>query len=300
MQRYIWRRAKEKKHLNMNLAMLFSRRKKIPATTKIGEQQVNLDPKFEQEADEIARHIEDHITEIISNESTNTETKNIVQFAPISDEDLRKKILEEALELKIPHVLIAQELDNIIDQYRTNESSWLMWFDWFLRPPDWSKDYVQTCIIEALEKIKSQQIQNQIESELYSGLKESTRQARPEDKAQENKRITEIMDMLSTEKIFRESENVYVTLHTIMQWLTPEQCEEIKNYILKLKTYCNADGIKSVLRSANINSVEERTMLRAPDSDDTADKKVKKIASGIICKKNATYNKLRRKYIYYV
>lgn len=252
------------------------KKEKIPATTKIGEQQVNLDPKFEQEADEIAEHIEDHITEIISNESTNTETKNIVQFAPISDEDLRKKILEEALELKIPHVLIAQELDNIIDQYRTNESSWLMWFDWFLRPPDWSKDYVQTCIIEALEKIKSQQIQNQIESELYSGLKESTRQARPEDKAQENKRITEIMAMLSTEKIFRESENVYVTLHTIMQWLTPEQCEEIKNYILKLKTYCNADGIKSVLRSANINSVEERTMLRAPDSDDTADKKSQK------------------------
>ena len=252
------------------------KKEKIPATTKIGEQQVNLDSKLEQEADEIAKHIEDHIPEIISNESTNTETKNIVQFAPISDEDLRKKILEEALELKIPHVLIAQELDNIIDQYRTNESSWMMWFDWFLRPPDWSKDCVQTCIIESLEKIKSQQIQNQIECELYFGLKESTRQDCPKDKAQENKRITEIMDMLSTEKIFRESENVYVTLHTIMQWLTPEQCKEIKNYILKLKTYCNADGIKSVLRSANINSVEERTMLRAPDSDDTDDKKIKK------------------------
>ena len=54
------------------------KKEKIPATTKIGEQPVNLDPKLEQEADEIAKHIEDHIQEIISNESTNTETKNIV------------------------------------------------------------------------------------------------------------------------------------------------------------------------------------------------------------------------------
>lgn len=254
------------------------KKEKIPATTKIGEQQVNLDPKLEQEADNFAKHIEDHITEIISNESTNTETKNIVQFAPIRDEDLRKKILEEARNLEIPHVLIAQELDNIIDQYRTNESSWLMWFDWFLRPPDWSKDYVQTCIIEALEKIKSQQIQNRIESELYPGLKEST----SEDKAQENKRITEIMDMLSTEKIFADSASPTYTLHTIMQWLTPEQCGEIKNYILKLKTYCDAEGIKSVLEGANTNVNPARAMLYEPGRKRISDLNVKSLSESFV------------------
>mgnify|MGYP002796394376 CR=1 FL=1 len=56
------------------------KKEKISATTKIGEQQVNLDPKLEQEADEIAKHIEDHMPEIISNESTNTETKDVIQF----------------------------------------------------------------------------------------------------------------------------------------------------------------------------------------------------------------------------
>ena len=184
------------------------------------------------------------------------------------------------MELKIPHVLIAQELDNIIDQYRTNESSWMMWFDWFLRPPDWSKDCVQTCIIESLEKIKSQQIQNQIECELYSGLKESTRQARPEDKAQEKNRITEIMDMLSTEKIFPTDTNSSVTLHTIMSWLTPEQCQKVKNYILKLKTYCDAKGIKSVLEGASVNSVTTslRLLLQNPDNTSYSDDQIKVLA----------------------
>ena len=155
-----------------------------------------------------------------------------------------------------------------------------MWFDWFLRPPDWSKDCVQTCIIESLEKIKSQQIQNQIECELYSGLKESTRQARPEDKAQEKNRITEIMDMLSTEKIFPTDTNSSVTLHTIMSWLTPEQCQKVKNYILKLKTYCDAKGIKSVLEGASVNSVTTslRLLLQNPDNTSYSDDQIKVLA----------------------
>lgn len=160
--------------------------------------------------------------------------------------------------------LVKSAIMNKVEEYYKS----FMWWAWW-RMTYKNDNYLDTCIIWGLNSIKSE---NSEECNLYSELEKS----KPEDNEEEKARITEIMAMLSTEKIFRESENVYVTLHTIMQWLTPKQCEEIKNYILKLKTYCNADGIKSVLRSANINSVEERTMLRAPDSDDIDDTKNQK------------------------
>lgn len=245
------------------------KKEKIPATTKIGEQQVNLDPKLEQEADEFAEHIEDHIPKIISNESTNTETKDVIQFELPEREELWRQIEAHAENMGISTDFINQELvkSAIMNKVEEYYKSFMWWAWWGMTYKN--DNYLDTCIIWGLNSIKSE---NSEECNLYSELEKS----KPENNEEEEARITEIMAMLSTEKIFRESENVYVTLHTIMQWLTPEQCEEIKNYILKLKTYCNADGIKSVLRSANINSVEERTMLRAPDSDDTADKKSQK------------------------
>ena len=245
------------------------KKEKIPATTKIGEQQVNLDPKREQEADEIAKHIENHIPEIISEKPTDVKTNDVIQFELPEREELWPQIEAEAKNMGISENFINQELVksaimNKVEEYYKS----FMWWAWW-RMTYKNDNYLDTCIIWGLNSIKSE---NSEECNLYSELEKS----KPEDNEEEKTRIAEIMDMLSTEKIFRESENVYVTLHTIMQWLTPKQCEEIKNYILKLKTYCNADGIKSVLRSANINSVEERTMLRAPDSDDIDDTKNQK------------------------
>ena len=237
------------------------KKEKIPATTKIGEQQVNLDPKLEQEADEIAKHIEDHIPEIISEKPTDVKTNDVIQFELPEREELWPQIEAEAKNMGISENFINQELVKSVIMNKVEEYyKSFMWWAWW-RMTYKNDNYLDTCIIWGLNSIKSE---NSEECNLYSELEKS----KPEDNEEEKARITEIMAMLSTEKIFRESENVYVTLHTIMQWLTPKQCEEIENYILKLKTYCNADGIKSVLRSANINSVEERTMLRAPDSDD--------------------------------
>ncbi len=237
------------------------KKEKIPATTKIGEQQVNLDPKLEQEADEIAKHIEDHIPEIISEKPTDVKTNDVIQFELPEREELWPQLEAKAKNMGISENFINQELVKSVIMNKVEEYyKSFMWWAWW-RMTYKNDNYLDTCIIWGLNSIKSE---NSEECNLYSELEKS----KPEDNEEEKARITEIMAMLSTEKIFRESENVYVTLHTIMQWLTPKQCEEIKNYILKLKTYCNADGIKSVLRSANINSVEERTMLRAPDSDD--------------------------------
>ncbi len=229
---------------------------KIPATTKIGEQQVNLDPKLEQEADEFAEHIEDHIPKIISNESTNTETKNIVQFAPISDEDLRKKILEEARNLAIPnmHTLIALKLDDIVKEFRKKESDTGKYLKSWYWPNKWSdyfKSYVRICITEVLEEIrKPANFEDTPDYNLYGALDES----KTPGSEQENKRITEIMDMLSTEKIFiGESGQKDATLHNVLSILTEDQQESVKNSILKLKVCCDAEGVKSVLEGASKN-----------------------------------------------
>lgn len=248
------------------------KKEKIPATTKIGERQVNLDPKLEQEADEFAKHIEDHIPEIISNKSTNTETKNIVQFAPISDEDLRKKILEEARNLAIPnmHTLIALKLDDIVEEFRKKESDTGKYLKSWYWPNKWSdyfKSYVRICITEVLEEIQakysSKDFENTPDYNLYRALDESKTLGSEQEKA----RITEIMDMLSTEKIFPTDTNSSATLHTIMSWLTPEQCEEIKNCILKLKECCQSKGVRSVLEGADVNMHPKLgTMLKSPGS----------------------------------
>ena len=52
--------------------------KNITATVKIGKEKVNLDPKLEKEADEIANHIENYVPEIVSEDIN--KTKDVVQF----------------------------------------------------------------------------------------------------------------------------------------------------------------------------------------------------------------------------
>lgn len=246
------------------------KKEKIPATTKIGEQQVNLDPKLEQEADEIAKHIEDHIPKIISNKSTNTETKDVIQFELPSDEELRAIIKRKATDLNIaPHPM--DEILNKAKEYYESYFTYLtsMWKLWY-------KNYPEACCVWALNTIKNE---NPTENELYLELESSVTS---QNNQAENKRITEIMDMLSTEKIFAGSARPTYTLHTIMQWLTPEQCGEIKNCILKLKTYCDAEGIKSVLEGANTNVNPARAMLYEPGGKQISDLNVKSLSESFV------------------
>ena len=225
------------------------KKEKIPATTKIGEQQVNLDPKFEQEADEIAEHIEDHITEIISNESTNTETKDVIQFELPEGEELWRQIKTDAKNMGISENFINQEsvksaIINKVEKYYNS----LMWWAWWEMTYK-NDNYLDTCIIWGLNSIKSE---NSKECNLYSELEKS----KPENNGEEKARITEIMAMLSTEKIFEhtngDSENLH-TLHEIFSKLNKDQSSKLKECILILQKYCDAEGVKSVLKSANKN-----------------------------------------------
>lgn len=235
---------------------------KIPATTKIGEQQVNLDPKFEQKADEIARHIEDYIPELISEKSTNTETKDVIQFELPEREELWRQIEAHAENMGISTDFINQELvkSAIMNKVEEYYKSFMWWAWWGMTYKN--DNYLDTCIIWGLNSIKSE---NSEECNLYSELEKS----KPENNGEEEARITEIMDMLSTEKIFLQDGMPAHILHIIMQWLTPEQCGEIKNCILKLKNLCDSKGVISVLQGANENASPYRVMLDSytPESE---------------------------------
>ena len=249
------------------------KKEKIPATTKIGEQQVNLDPKLEQEADEFAEHIEDHIPEIISEKPTDVKTNDVIQFELPEREELWPQIEAEAKNMGISENFINQELVksaimNKVEEYYKS----FMWWAWW-RMTYKNDNYLDTCIIWGLNSIKSE---NSEECNLYSELENS----KLEDNEEEKARITEIMAMLSTEKIFPTDTNSSVTLHTIMSWLTSEQCQKVKKYILKLKTYCDAKGIKSVLEGASVNSVTTsfRLLLQNPDNTSYSDDQIKVLA----------------------
>lgn len=238
------------------------KKEKIPATTKIGEQQVNLDPKLEQEADEIAKHIEDHIPEIISNKSTNTETKDVIQFELPSDEELREIIKRKAKDLNIaPHPI--NEILNKAKEYYESYFTYLtsMWKLWY-------KNYPKACCVWALNTIKNENpTENKLYLELESSVTSQTNQT-------ETNRIAEIMDMLSTQKIFSNDNLIpddYTNLHTIMSWLDKNQCIIVKDIILELKDYCDAQGIVSLLESANANVTKGIPILKNPRNTHVTD-----------------------------
>ena len=197
----------------------------------------------------------------------------MIQFELPEREELWPQIEAEAKNMGISENFINQELVksaimNKVEEYYKS----FMWWAWW-RMTYKNDNYLDTCIIWGLNSIKSE---NSEECNLYSELENS----KLEDNEEEKARITEIMAMLSTEKIFPTDTNSSVTLHTIMSWLTSEQCQKVKNYILKLKTYCDAKGIKSVLEGASVNSVTTsfRLLLQNPDNTSYSDDQIKVLA----------------------
>ena len=218
------------------------KKEKVPATTKIGEQQVNLDPKLEQEADEFANHIEYHIPEIISEKPTDAKTDDVIQFELPSDDEFKEIIKRKAKDLNIAPYPMNEILNKAKEYYQSYftylTSMWKLWY----------KNYPEACCVWALNTIKNE---NPTENELYLELESSVTS---QNNQAEINRIAEIMDMLSTEKIFiGESGQKDATLHNVLSILTEDQQEHVKNSILKLKGCCDAEGVKSVLKGASKN-----------------------------------------------
>ena len=228
----------------------------IPATGEMKGEKVNTDPKLEKEADQTARNIEDYIPKIIFKDTNDNKTKDVIQFNLPDDKELQRLVIEEAERLgTFPY-----HIETIIDKIRKDYNSKLKYiFSRFYT--NWFKDYLYVCIDWALksEQNKFGELdKNSIEYQLYLDLEKGKKigeELSESDKA-ENERIAKIIDMLRTEKIFEcaiGSNKIPNTLHGIIPKLTENQLENLKQCILNLKDYCDADGIKSVIQSANKN-----------------------------------------------
>lgn len=263
------------------------KKEKIPATTKIGEQQVNLDPKREQEADEIAKHIEDHIPEIISEKPTDVKTNDVIQFELPSDDELREIIKRKAKDLNIaPHPM--NEILNKAKEYYESYFTYLtsMWKLWY-------KNYPEACCVWALNTIKNE---NPTENELYLELESSVTS---QNNQAEINRIAEIMDMLSTAKVFSNDRQIsgdYTNLHVIMTWLSSQQRSDVKKIILELKDYCDAKGITSVLEGANANVRKDLPILKNPQNSLVDDAQKELFKEAFITRLNSMKEYIKKVY----
>ena len=238
----------------------------IPATGEMKGEKVNTDPKLEKEADQTARNIEYHIPKIIFKDTNDNKTKDVIQFNLPDDKELQRIVIEEAERLgTFPY-----HIETIIDKIRKDYNSKLKYiFSRFYT--NWFKDYLYVCIDWALKSAQNkfgELDKNSIEYQLYLDLEKGKKigeELSESDKA-ENERIAKIIDMLSTEEIFPTEVTSACTLNTVMKWMKQKHRERLKKYILKLKDYCDAEGIKSVLESADVNVIKRQDRIMLQDS----------------------------------
>lgn len=192
------------------------------------------------------------------------------------DEKEIREIIKKEAEAKNFKISAYIYMDEIIAKAREYyNSSKDYWKSWFYTNP--AIKYSELCVKWALESMKrklNDVDKNSAEYELYYKLENHSD---PEynfenlndyyDKIfNEDDRIVQIMDMLSTEKMFEHCTGSDEDFHTLREMILkfhemmPEfnkisMLLELKNCILNLKNYCDADGIKSVLKSANKNDI---------------------------------------------
>lgn len=192
-----------------------------------------------------------------------------------NEKEIREIIKKEA-EAKNFKISAYIYMDEIIAKAREYyNSSKDYWKSWFYTNP--AIKYSELCVKWALESMKcklNDVDKNSAEYELYYKLENHSD---PEynfenlndyyDKIfNEDDRIVQIMDMLSTEKMVEHCTGSDEDFHTLREMILkfhemmPEfnkisMLLELKNCILNLKNYCDADGIKSVLKSANKNDI---------------------------------------------
>ena len=238
----------------------------IPATGEMKGEKVNTDPKLEKEADQTARNIEYHIPKIIFKDTNDNKTKDVIQFNLPNDKELQRLVIEEAERLgTFPY-----HIEVIIDEIKKDYNSKLKYllYSFFT---DGFQDYLHVCIDRVLksEQNKFGELdKNSIEYQLYLDLEKGKKigeELSESDKA-ENERIAKIIDMLSTEEIFPTEVTSACTLNTVMKWMKQKHRERLKKYILKLKDYCDAEGIKSVLESADVNVIKRQDRIMLQDS----------------------------------
>lgn len=177
------------------------------------------------------------------------------EYKTLDREELQKIIEQQAAALDIAPHPINEILKKTKEYYESIFTyitfTWKFWYD----------SYPQACCVWALNAIKNK---NPEENELYKKLCEELSCSKSEKRGNCHQ-IAQIINMLSTEEIFPIDLCSSVTLHTVMDWMTMEQRNKVKECILRLKDYCDVEGVKSILQSADINVSKFRIMLVKPN-----------------------------------
>lgn len=165
-------------------------------------------------------------------------------FESFDEKEIREIIKIEAAKLGVAPCPINEILDRTMEYYGSYfiyiTSMWKLWYN----------SYLQACTVWALNAIKNEIPE---ENELYLELEKK--------KKHNFCQVTKIIDMLSMEKIFPIDLYSSVTLHTVMKQMSPEQRNKVKGCILRLQKYCDVEGIKAILQSADVNVSKFRIML---------------------------------------
>lgn len=232
-----------KDSLEHELAHVYQQKtKNVSITTKIGKEKVNFDPKLEKEANEIAKHIENYIPEIVSEQAN--KNKDLIQFDMLSDEELQYKIKEQAANMGMPSDLI---MDSVIKKTKEYYYSWGEYFKSYFYT-SWFKDYLDVCIKWALQSIK-------IENELKIENACSTKLFEPYSGAD--------LKSLKEAKYYYENKE-----GSNKRMIDDKQYKKIINCLEKLSNYCDEKGLISILEGANTNVIASYSMLNFIEDDD--------------------------------
>ena len=240
----------EESSLPHELAHVYQQKtQNIPATGKINGEKVNTDSKLEKDADKISKNIGGYIPRVIISGKRQDVTNDIMQFA-LPSKETYKFIKQISQEMGIPDSIMTDEkVKDIFRKYEENIYTYLYY-------REERNDYKSLLIKE---------IKNDPECQLYLNLN-SNRSQWTNFNEGGNQRISDIVDMLITEKIFKDYDGAY-TLHQAMSLLSDSQKESVSKDILRLKDCCDDDGIKSVLQGANINVTPATKMLNFEEKD---------------------------------
>lgn len=192
----------------------------------------------------------------------------------LNEKEIREIIKRKAEErnCKIAAYIYMSE---IIALAKEHYNSKIDYFEsWFYTNP--FNSYSEMCVELAFESMKDKLVKVDKSSAEYQLYFELENHRDPEynfenlndyydEIFKEDDRITEIIDMLSTEKIFEHSTGSEEDPHTLHEMIlklyrtipksSKDLISKLKKCILILKNHCDAEGMKSILKSANKNDV---------------------------------------------
>ncbi len=242
------------------------KKEKIPATTEIDGEKVNLNPALEKEADKLSENLNN--AEKLDKETV--QTQDVIQFAKPTREELERQLEDEATRLDIRDLLSDATKTKILDKAEQHTPGWVIGrgtaLDNVIKPAlqkikniseiaiakndsDW---ITSKCVDAILQKIDSSISKSWFGELLWF---ESDIKKIIDEELSQIKLIIETAPnpiFMSTDRVLAQVDK---TLRdAITEILDADQSERVKKCFSALKNLCDDEGVRSVLKGANENT----------------------------------------------